>query len=160
MAWYFFMFVPAKLQYFVGLRFRTLAVASGQVKSKAENLASSLAGGVHAVGVLPVVNAKTFTELAGTPLGQYRATLAPEIRLDPGSSSGLQLTAEKDATRVAASVAWDDVLRPAAAASARDFSDLILADASGQVVWQRDQTTPRIGNLKELLGAETQTSSW
>jgi hypothetical protein len=34
MAWYFFVYVPAKLDYFIGLRFRTLAVAGAQVASK------------------------------------------------------------------------------------------------------------------------------
>jgi hypothetical protein len=43
MAWYFFVFVPAKLDYFVGLRLRTLAVASGQVKTQIETLAGVLA---------------------------------------------------------------------------------------------------------------------
>src|SRR6187399_1891619 len=42
MGWYFFLYVPQKLDYFVGLRFRTLAVASGQIKSKAESLGGSL----------------------------------------------------------------------------------------------------------------------
>ena len=42
MAWYFFIFVPAKTNYFVGLRFRTLAVAAGHVKNKADNLAQAL----------------------------------------------------------------------------------------------------------------------
>ena len=34
MGWYFFVFVPQKLEYYVGQRFRTLAVASGQIKGK------------------------------------------------------------------------------------------------------------------------------
>src|SRR5918993_5085728 len=42
MGWYFFVFVPQKLEYFVGLRFRTLAVASGQIKGKSESLRASL----------------------------------------------------------------------------------------------------------------------
>src|SRR5438874_2691451 len=39
---YFFVYVPPKLQYFVGLRFRTLAVSAGQLKSKIESLAVSV----------------------------------------------------------------------------------------------------------------------
>ena len=42
MAWYFFVFVPAKLDYFVGLKFRTLAVASGHVGAKVQNMAKAL----------------------------------------------------------------------------------------------------------------------
>src|SRR5262247_4059730 len=39
---YLFSYVPAKLQYFLGMRFRTLAVAAGQLKSKAESLSQAL----------------------------------------------------------------------------------------------------------------------
>ena len=49
MAWYFFVFVPAQLEYFAGLRFRTLAVASGQVRSKIENLQRALEGAFKGV---------------------------------------------------------------------------------------------------------------
>src|SRR5688572_8132599 len=42
MAWYFFLFVPANLDYFTGVRLRTLAVASSLVRNKAENLARAL----------------------------------------------------------------------------------------------------------------------
>src|SRR5262247_491239 len=39
---YLFRYVPSKLQYFLGMRFRTLAVAAGQLKSKAESLSQAL----------------------------------------------------------------------------------------------------------------------
>src|SRR5262245_6836231 len=43
MAWYFFLFVPGQLEYFLGSKFRTLAVASGQVQSKIDGLQKALA---------------------------------------------------------------------------------------------------------------------
>src|SRR5262245_18701842 len=39
---YLFNYVPSKLQSFLGMRFRTLAVAAGQLKSKAESLSQAL----------------------------------------------------------------------------------------------------------------------
>ena len=43
MAWYFFVFVPAKLDYFVGLKFRTLAVASGHVGAHTKPMKNGMA---------------------------------------------------------------------------------------------------------------------
>jgi hypothetical protein len=41
MGWYFFLFVPSQLEYFIGARFRTLAVCAGHLKSKMESLQKS-----------------------------------------------------------------------------------------------------------------------
>src|SRR5262245_62932855 len=46
---YLFSYVPAKLQYFLGMRFRTLAVAAGQLKSKAESLSAALTSAKNSV---------------------------------------------------------------------------------------------------------------
>jgi hypothetical protein len=37
---------------------------------------------------------------------------------------------------------------------------LIIANEDGEVVWQREISTPRIGNLSELLGATPEPGSW
>ena len=71
-------------------------------------------------------------------------------------TTGLRLTE----CEITGTVAWPDVAAPAAAASRRDFDDLILANENGDVVWQRELSTPRIGNLTELLGATTDPGSW
>jgi len=51
-------------------------------------------------------------------------------------------------------VAWNRVAAQAAAASMLEFDDIVLADKTGRVVWQRENTTPRVGTLAELLYSE------
>jgi len=153
MAWYFFVFVPTKLDYFVGLRFRTLAVASGQIASKIDNLA-------RALGSVPKPLAPERDSVCPELTIEerdYVALVLPEIHLPAAASAqGPQFIV----CDVAASVNWTDVATQAAAASRRDFDDLIIADARGDVVWQREITTPRIGNLSELLAAPSERAGW
>lgn len=170
MGWYFFAFVPQKLDYFVGLRFRTLAVASGQITSKAENLALSLnsspsqqlksspaqkkpqnPGGIGAEKVAAAPSDESDT-------ARYLRLLVPDIQLEASRgqarTSALRLEVNRaDTGKQGASVAWGRVASQAAAASASEFDDLVIADGNGDVVWQREKTTPRLGNLKELVYA-------
>ena len=166
MGWYFFVFVPQKLEYFVGLRFRALAVASGQIKGKSESLGASLSS-APALGTTAVTERENDT-------AKYLRLLVPDIRLfEEGApaATGLQLvvnrrnTDPKESKGLRATVPWDRVASQGAAASASEFDDLALADASGKVLWQREKTTPRLGNLTELLYAEDDqgtpmSSSW
>ena len=158
MAWYFFIFVPEKMNYFVGLRFRTLAVAAGHVKSKADSLAQALNVGL---GVTPLQ-----PDTAPTPdalLSEYLRLVVPDIQ-NPAihgteaipcgpRSQGLDICAHGDRSATA-QVAWTDVVPQAAASSRPDFDDLLLANDEGNVLWQREISTPRIGNLAELLAAQ------
>jgi hypothetical protein len=143
MAWYFFVFVPSKLDYFIGLRFRTLAVASGQMASKADNLLRSLRSLQQATGV--------------HDKDRYLSILLPELQTGSREGTpGLTL----DAHVLRATAPWEDVLRSAAGLSANDFDDLILAKSDGSVLWQRERTTPRIGKLGELLNADPEPTGW
>jgi len=215
-VWYMFVFVPAKLEYFVGLRLRTLAVAAGQVKTKAENLASALnkvQGGQRtandasapqpAPGEVPSSNPgqrntqraklasagnapgeRSSSTDVSAPAASTRATpgvkgaeepapsaqdakrylsiLVPEVQLTDKSSpvAGLQLQPTGVLSSQTATVAWTDVTSQAAAVSRDDFDDLILALPSGEVVWQREQTTPRIGNLAQVLDGSSADDRW
>jgi len=182
MGWYFFVFVPQKLEYFVGLRFRTLAVASGQIKGKAESLGRSLSSVPVAPEPEPSINpagAKTAVEAEKKgdkgaannkedtdenrekDTARYLRLLVPDIQLEnPNSSArlpGLQLDRldpKEPEKTLRTTVAWERVASLAAAASAPEFDDLVLADAQGEVVWQREKTSPRLGNLSELLYSE------
>jgi hypothetical protein len=156
MGWYFFLYVPQKLEYFVGLRFRTLAVASGQIKSKAESLGASL-------NIAPAPPPEPAAAAKEGDTEKYLRLLVPDIRLEQpgaGRSPGLQLVVDRRESdtaadkRLRATVLWEHVASQAAAATTQEFDDLVLADASGRVVWQREKTTPRLGNLTELLYAE------
>ena len=155
MAWYFFVFVPTKLDYFVGLRFRTLAVASGNVASKIDSLARALDS------VPKPTDAGQNSPCSRPPSSDeasYVALVLPEIQLSPAGdpAQGPQFRM----CHVTAWVAWADVAKQAAAASRRDFDDLIIADAMGDVVWQRENATPRIGNVSELLAAPDDSGGW
>ena len=149
MAWYFFVFVPSKLDYFVGLRFRTLAVASAQVKSKAENLVRALDGAINPLDdkLKPVIGPTD--EVARG----YFAALVPDMQLGRRDDSGLHISSViqtgAQMKEMVATVAWADVVR-AAAGSPRAVRRLILASSNGVVVWQREKTTPRV-DLQELL---------
>jgi hypothetical protein len=171
MGWYFFIFVPQKLEYFVGLRFRTLAVASGQIKGKAESLGQSLSSApvarLERTGPPAAPSSGAGLRAASDGPGesgtaQYLRLLIPDIQLEepgvPLRGNGLQLAVDRppdDVYKVLrATVAWDRVASQGAAASRGEFDDLVLADARGEVLWQREKTTPRLGNLTELLYAD------
>jgi hypothetical protein len=185
MAWYFFVYVPNKLEYFIGLRFRTLAVASGQVKSKGEKLADSLQWLMKSTAPRTVSSSASQT---AAPTPKANDALAPEylVRLLPDlvtSKStdgrpfgvGLHLIARSAGPRTGlnasctdaeagscteAYVSWDNVVRAARAVSLRDFEDLLLADEKGVVVWQREEATPRVGRLDELVVSESEPNPW
>jgi hypothetical protein len=158
MAWYFFVFVPAKLDYFVGLRFRTLAVASGHVASKIDDLARGLGSVPQRPPALPKAECGNPTKDVKTSRAKYVSLVLPEIQLT--SAGRLPAGPRFSACDVSGSVAWTDVATQAAAASRRDFDDLVIADANGDIVWQREISTPRIGNLSELLGTTEDAGSW
>ena len=127
MAWYFFVFVPGKLDYFVGLKFRTLAVASGHVGAKVQNMAKAL----RSVPGLAAKECPVATDDRRNLASSYIALVLPEIQLDGPTgarATGLRLTE----CEIAGTVAWPDVAAQAAAASRRDFDDLILANESVQ----------------------------
>jgi len=102
---YLFSYVPSKLQYFLGMRFRTLAVAAGQLKSKAESLSQAL------------TSAKT--NVAGAPQQAiYLRVLIPDLK-DKAGSSGFVLDDHY--------IPWDDLIAQASAATRANFDDLVLA---------------------------------
>lgn len=140
-GWYFFAYVPPQLQYFLGLRFRTLAVAAGQVKGKVESLSQAMG----------------YAKQSEPSAAEYLDRVVPDLRRPAALGDGLDLEANSLTRRVA----WDDVMTQAAAvASQRDFVDLLLASSDGQVLWQRERTSPRIGNLVELLEAPGEADGW
>ena len=73
LSYYFLGYVPAQREYFVNLRFRALAIVGDQLRSKIENLASSLD-----YATKPGHPATK----SGQP-GQYISTLVPELNLIP-----------------------------------------------------------------------------
>ena len=152
---HFFVFVPGKLDYFVGLKFRTLAVASGHVEAKVQNMAKAL----RSVPVLAGPECRTLTDDEQTKASEYVHLVLPEIQLD-GAAGARSADLRLQACDIRGTVAWPDVAAQADAASRRDFDDLIIANEDGEVVWQREISTPRIGNLSELLGATPEPGSW
>jgi len=143
MGWYFFVFVPQKLEYYVGQRFRTLAVASGQIKGKSESLGQSL----NNAPSLPNDKSVAPNPLDSTGAPAERATekylrlLVPDIQLEksstPGTAArptGLRLTVTRATSEsLRATVAWDRVAALGAAASASDFDDLVVANKAAKL---------------------------
>jgi hypothetical protein len=129
---YFFSYVPAKLQYFLGMRFRTLAVAAGQLKSKAESLSAALTSARE-----NVANPELFLTI-----------LIPDLK----GATGFQLDDHH--------IAWSDLVAQASNATQANFDDLVLTDDKGRVVWQRERTSPRIGSLPALIDSKTAAESW
>src|SRR5258705_7502770 len=129
---YFFSYVPAKLQYFLGMRFRTLAVAAGQLKSKAESLSAGLTSAKDSVADPDV----------------YLTILIPELK----GTSGFELDDHH--------IAWSDLVAQASTATQANFDDLVLADELGRVVWQRERTSPRVGSLTPMFDSKTVAESW
>src|SRR5215467_6606516 len=82
---YLFSYVPAKLQYFLGMRFRTLAVAAGQLKSKAESLSAALTSAKESVA----------------DAEDYLSVLVPELK----GTSGFELDGHH--------IAWSDLVAQA-----------------------------------------------
>lgn len=76
----------------------------------------------------------------------YFKALVPDMQfgredekgLSPENAPGLHLSLSTEGETAGTTVAWEDVAIAAAAASIRDFDDLILADKDGVVVWQRE----------------------
>ena len=133
-GWYFFGYVPPKLQYFQGMRFRTLAVAAQQLTSKIDSLSLAV---------------KTADTLADKDRSAYLEFVVPELKGGQGAGG---IDYEKPLPR---HIAWSDVVAQAADASQRDFDDLVLADSTGVVLWQRESNSPRLGSLTELLDARS-----
>src|SRR5688572_20195832 len=150
MAWYLLLFVPSKLEYFVGVRSRALAVASNQVRANVENL-------VSAFSTAPPLRCDVRPN-ASSDANRYLRVLVPQIRISrlgelrtPGLALGVPDSADcpaktPAAARPAVTVSWADVMAQARDLTVTDFDDLILATQNGDVVWQREETTPRIGN--------------
>lgn len=184
MAWYLFVFVPSKLEYFVGLKLRALAVAAGHVKSRAENLSSALL-----TAPCDPDNDDSRTGVTAT----YLRTLVPDIQLSTPyqpKPAGLRLPRIRNVTAGAATipprattpvappgaapkcnertppplatadVPWEGLVTQAAAVSAGEFDDLIVALPTGDVVWQRENTTPRLGNLAQVLEGGASEQGW
>ena len=77
MGWYFFAYVPQHLEYFMGLRFRSLAIAGGQLKSKTESLSEALktASGSAALKIAG-------KEIVREKAVSYLSILVPDVQLD------------------------------------------------------------------------------
>jgi hypothetical protein len=125
-GWYLFSYVPGQLEYFLGMRFRTLAIASAQLQSKAENLGRAV---LNTDYVTPTKNQV------------YLNAVVPELKTT--LADGLAIGEY--------TIAWSDLVAQASVVTQQNFDDLVLADEKGHVVWQREHTAPRIGSLPELL---------
>ena len=147
---YFFVYVPPKLEYFEGLRFRTLAISAQQLKGKIETLVSA---------INTAQDPSRIDQAAPRGVEQYLNFVVPELRPALEVPDGLQLG--KSSTNAPShAIAWSQVMAPAVEAARAQFDDLVLTDETGNTLWQLQPTTPRIGNLGELLSAPPPSEGW
>jgi hypothetical protein len=155
-GWYFFGFVPPKLQYFESLRFRTLAISAQQLKSKIDTLVSAVNTAQNPDRIDQGAERNGVFEGAE----KYLTFVVPELRPAAEVPDGLQLGKKPQEKSPSHAIAWSEVMAPAVEAARGQFDDLVLTDGAGNALWQLQPTSPRIGNLGELLNAPSPSEGW
>ena len=121
------------------------------MKSKVESLASALAVAQRARNRSP--------EPQGFDTDGYLKILVPELELGPARAASDSDRLQFNGT-IPASITWKALATQVAGTSKPEFDDLLVARADGVVVWQRDNTAPRVGNLNDLYAAEATDGWW
>jgi hypothetical protein len=150
LGYYALEYVPSQREYFMNLRFRALAIIGDQVRSKVERLATSL----------------DYATMSDSPPAEYISALVPELnyledRCVPSRQPSVEFGNPANMVRFHAGRGC-----PAEASLPKIFSrfvrddlfdDVVLADATGRVIYQRSTSSPKIVNLTELAKAAPDT---
>lgn len=147
LAYYWMEYVPSQREYFTNLRFRALAVAGEQVRTKTELLSSALEYAAIETGVETYVRGLL-------PDLDYGCGSTPDPKLIP--SGGVRMDASRATvlrfyagTICIAEAPFERLYAPFMAEPL--FDDLLLADQNGRVIYQRSTSGARIAVLKELM---------
>jgi hypothetical protein len=150
LGYYWLEYVPDQREYFMNLRFRTLAIIGNQLSAKVSGLAKSLENAVKP-DQFPADSRRNPAEYLGVlvPILNYhngchsRSSSHPSVKFDnpdgsvrfevPGCVVGAPLNE-------VFSFVKDDL-----------FDDVVVAEQSGRVVYQRSTSSPRVARLSELL---------
>lgn len=137
---YWLEYVPAQREYFMNLRFRTLAIIGDQVRSKLGSLATSL----------------DYAGKSREPQ-QYLSELVPDLDYEV-CESPVQTPIEFG--KPEGSIRFPFAEHCVVASLSRLFSnfvgddlfdDVLVADDKGHVVYQRSTSSPRLASLTELI---------
>lgn len=153
LIYYLLQFVPAQREYFMNLRFRSLAVAGSQVRGKIQHLALAM----------EYYQGQPSREESGW--ARYVGALVPDLE-KPGESApkgdaGVQVRVEMGGAEPAL-VLTSGGLRAEArvsrlltgAPAGGLFNDLLLATREGAVLLQTSESGPRILHLAKLIGTD------
>lgn len=141
LVYYAIEYIPAQHEYFVNLRFRSLAVIGSRLQTKVQRLAATLnaAATLHypaayIAAVVPDVHIAVTPCAAAQPAVQFTED---GVRFRSGTNC------------FAASIA--QILGE----SAKDelFEHVLIADSQGKVAYQSGKTSPRIADLSKMLAA-------
>ena len=142
LGYYWLEYIPGKREYFLNLRFRALATIAAQFQSKVDGLVQSL------------YNADR--PGAAKPATTYISAMVPDLACGltstrPASKRPIDIDAVSfDPAGECAPTAKISKILPASVNDAL-FDDLLIADSSGRVVYQRAASSPRILGLEGLL---------
>ena len=151
LGYYGLEYIPRQRDYFMDLRFRALAKIGDQVRTKVDSLLTAL---------------DYATKFDGQS-AKYIAALVPDLRYtqECGDSPNprVQFGATEDTVRFKSKQGCAAVaaLSKVFAQSTSDdlFDDVIIADSSGRVVYQRSPGSPRIVALGDLKKASPDTKT-
>jgi hypothetical protein len=169
LGFYFIQHVPARQEYFINLRFRTLAVIGKQIESKVEAISSGLTYGKsieHISQVVPDqptsrIDFESYVHMVFPGLRSVPASIAGKQEEAPGEtlapiSPDIQFLPATDRIRFSIGPKekqWEDSLarlvRPFT--DELSFDDVLLVDKNGDVLFQRIASTPKARNIANLL---------
>ena len=155
LGYYWLEYIPSQREYFMNLRFRSLAIMGEQLSIKVERLGSSFKYATSDVETTPSEYISALVPDLTFPAGGCIDSDRPPaetgkaelIKVEFGSpentvrfSPGKGCPAEASLPQIFTGFTKDEL-----------FDDVLLADGSGRVVYQRSATGSRIAALNDLL---------
>jgi hypothetical protein len=152
LGFYWLQYIPDQREYFMNLRFRTLSIIGDQLRSKIESLATSFENATNFYDPDQYIKALV-SDLSYEPCPK-RVSAQPSVELgSPANSvrfhSAQGCVADASMFRIFSPFTRDDL-----------FDDVVIANESGRVVYQRSTSSPRVAALSELVktGADAKTT--
>lgn len=145
LGYYWFAYIPSQHEYFMNLRFRSIAMIGDHLQTKVDRLASSFnyAMGLDGEGAQSRYIAALVPDLTYPAVGC--GPLKPG-KIEFGNSDTLCFYPDKGnpaealISRLFTALTQDEL-----------FDDVLVADSTGRVLYQRSGSSPRIVSLSELL---------
>jgi hypothetical protein len=155
LGYYWLEYVPSQREYFMNLRFRSLAIMGDQLRIKIERLGTSFNYATNAQATPSEYISALVPDLTYPARGCNGSDLPPAepAKIAPGmvefanpanskpADTGKGCPAEASLTQIFTGFTRDDL-----------FEDVLIAEIQGgRVIYQRSDSSPRIATLNELL---------